>query len=48
MNHIAQSRIRPEIGQKQFVQDTGTRNAIYMIKVLSEQAVQVHGNQYQC
>ena len=38
----AQSRIRPERGKEQrgFVQDAGTRNAIFMIRMSSERAIE--------
>ncbi|MGX9987587.1 reverse transcriptase domain-containing protein [Soonwooa purpurea] len=46
----ARSRIRPEIGQEQcgFVKDTGTRNAIFMLRILSERAIQVQKKLYLC
>ena len=46
----ARSRIRPEIGQEQcgFVKDTGTRNALFMIRMLSERAIQMQKNVYMC
>lgn len=44
------SRIRPEIGQEQcgFVKDTGTRNMIFMLKMLSGSAIQTQKNVYLC
>lgn len=41
-------RIRPEIGQepRSFVQDTGTKNAIFMIGMQSEQTVQIKNDLY--
>lgn len=46
----ALGRIRSEIKQKQdsLVQDTGTRNAIFIIRILSEWAVQVYKDLYLC
>ena len=36
------SRIRSEIGKEQcgFVEDTGTRNAIFMVRMISERAIE--------
>ena len=36
-------RIKPEIGEGQcdFVENTGTRNAIFMVHVLSERAIEM-------
>ena len=38
------SRIRPEIGIEQcgFVEDTGKRNAIFMVRMVSERAIEKH------
>ena len=39
----ARSRIMPEIGEEQcgFVQDAGTRNAIFMLRTMSERAIEM-------
>ena len=44
------SRIRPEIGIEQcgFVQDTGTRNAIFMVRIISERAIEKHRDVCMC
>ena len=44
------SRIRPEIGKKQcgFMQDTGTRNAIVMVRMLSERVILMRKDIYMC
>ena len=46
----ARSRIRPEIGKEQcgFVQDAGTRNAIFMIRMLSERAIEMQKDLHLC
>ena len=44
------SRIRPEFGIEQcgFVEDTGMRNAIFMVRMISERAVEKQKNVYMC
>ena len=44
------SRIRPEIGIEQcgFVEDTGTRNAIFMVRMISERAIEKQRDVYMC
>ena len=39
----ARSRIRPEIGREQcgFVEDSGTRNSIFMVRMISERAIEM-------
>ena len=46
----ARKVIRPEIGREQFgfVQDAGTRNAIFIIRMMSERAIQMQRNMYLC
>ncbi|XP_042870688.1 uncharacterized protein LOC122252328 [Penaeus japonicus] len=46
----ARSRIRPEIGNVQygFVQDAGTRNAIWMVRMLSERAIEMQKDLFMC
>ena len=46
----ARSRIRQEIGKKQFgfVQDTGTRNAIIILRMLPERAIEMQKDLYVC
>ena len=46
----ARSRIKPEIGKEQcgFVDDAGTRNAIWMIRMLSERAIEMQKDLYMC
>ena len=46
----ARSRIRLEIGKEQcgFVQDAGTRNAIFMIRMLSERAIEMQKDLHLC
>ena len=42
------SRARPEVGIKQcgFVEDAGTRNAIWMLRMLSERAIEIQRDVY--
>jgi hypothetical protein len=44
------NKIRPEIAEVQcrFVKDSGTRNAIYIIRTLFERTIEVKINQYLC
>ena len=44
------NKIKPEIGQEQcgFVKDSGTRNAIFMIRMLSERAIEMQRDVYMC
>ena len=46
----ARCRIRPEIGKEQFgfVQDAGTRNAIFVLRMLSERAIEMQKDLYIC
>ncbi|XP_042883267.1 uncharacterized protein LOC122260182 [Penaeus japonicus] len=46
----ARSRIRPEIGNVQygFVQDAGPRNAIWMVRMLSERAIEMQKDLFMC
>ena len=46
----ARSRIKPEIGKEQFgfVQDAGTRNAIFILRMLSERAIEMQKDLYVC
>jgi len=46
----AQRKIRREIGKEQcgFMEDTGTRNAIFMIRMLAERAIEMQGDLYLC
>ena len=46
----ARKRIKPEIGEEQcgFVENTGTRNAIFMVHVLSERAIEMQKDVYMC
>ena len=46
----AQNRITPEIGKQQcsFVRDAGTRNAIFMIRMLSEGAIEMQKDVFIC
>ena len=46
----ARSRIMPEIGEEQcgFVQDAGTRNAISMLRTMSERAIEMQKDLYIC
>ena len=46
----ARSRIRPEIGKEQcgFVQDAGKRNAIFIIRILSERAIEMQKDLFLC
>lgn len=49
MNRM-RSRIKPEIVQEQcdFFKDTGTRNAIFIIRIISERAVQIQKDLHSC
>lgn len=49
MNRV-RSRIKPAIGQEQcgFVKDIGTRNAIFMLRILSERAIKTQKYVYLC
>ena len=44
------SRIRPETEVEQcgFVEDTGTRNAIFMVRMISERTIEKQGDVYMC
>ena len=44
------NRIRPEIGREQFgfVEDAGTRNAIFVFRVITERAVEMQKDIYMC
>ena len=44
------SRIWPEIGREQFgfVEDAGTRNAIFVLRVITEKAVEMQKDIYMC
>ena len=44
------SRIQPEIGREQFgfVEDAGTRNAIFVLRVITERAVEMQKDIYMC
>ena len=44
------SRIRPEIRKDQcgFVQDAGTRNAIFIVRMISELAIEMQKDLYLC
>ena len=46
----ARGKIRPEIGKEMFgfFQDDGTRNAIFVKRMLSERATDMQRNQYAC
>ena len=46
----AKNRIDPEIPQEQcgFTEDTGTRNAIFMLRMLSERAIEMQRDVYIC
>ena len=46
----ARNRIIPEIGKEQcgFIQDSGTRNAIFMMRMLSERAIEMQKHIYVC
>ncbi len=46
----ARKRTKPEIAEEQcgFVKDTGTRNAILMIRMLSERAIEMQKDLYMC
>ncbi|MCH9665805.1 MAG: hypothetical protein K0U41_08180 [Gammaproteobacteria bacterium] len=46
----ARNKIRPEIGEQQygFVQDAATRNAIFMVRMLSERAIEMQKDLYIC
>ena len=46
----AQKRIKPEIGEEQcgFIENTGTRNAIFMVHMLSERAIEMQKDVYMC
>ena len=46
----ARSRITPEIGIEQFgfVEDTGTRNAIFVLRVITERAVEMQKDVFMC
>jgi len=46
----AQRKIRREIGKEQcgFMEDTGTRNAIFMIRMLADRAIEMQGDLYLC
>ncbi len=46
----ARSRIKPEIGQEQcgFVKDSGTRNAIFILRMLTERAIEMQKDLYIC
>ncbi|XP_047494947.1 uncharacterized protein LOC125043038 [Penaeus chinensis] len=46
----SRSRTRPEIGKEQcgFVEDAGTRNAIWMVRMLSERAIEMQRDLYLC
>ena len=44
------SRIRPDIGREQFgfVEDAGTRNSIFVLRVITERAVEMQKDIYMC
>ena len=44
------NKITPEIAEEQcgFVKDNGTRNAIYMLRTLTERAIEIQRNLYLC
>ena len=46
----ARSRITPEIGMEQFgfVEDSGTRNAIFVIRMITERAVEMQKDVFMC
>ena len=46
----ARSRIKPEIGKEQFgfVEDAGTRNAIYVLRMITERAVEMQKDVFMC
>ena len=46
----ARSKINPEIGEQHcgFVEDAGTRNAIFMVRMLSERAIKMQKELYMC
>ena len=46
----ARCKIRPEIGREQcgFVEDSGTRNAIFMVRMISERAIEMQKDVYMC
>lgn len=46
----ARSKLKPEIGKEQcgFMEDTGTRNAIFMLRMLSERAIGMQREVYVC
>ncbi|XP_071944773.1 uncharacterized protein [Antedon mediterranea] len=46
----ARSRLKPEIGSEQygFVKDSGTRNAIFVIRMITERAVEMQRKMYTC
>ena len=46
----ARSKIRPEIGKEQFgfVEDAGTRNAIFVLRMISERAIEMKKDLYIC
>ena len=46
----ARSRITPEIGKQQFgfVKDAGTRNAIFVLKIMTERAIEMQKDVYIC
>ena len=44
------NKITPEIAEEQcgFVKDKGTRNAIYMLRTLTERAIEIQRDLYLC
>ena len=46
----ARNKIRPEIGKEQFgfVEDAGTRNAIFVLRMISERAIEMKKDLYIC
>jgi len=46
----ARSKIKPEIGKEQFgfVKDAGTKNAIFVLRILSERAIEMQKDLYVC
>ena len=46
----ARSKITPEIGREQFgfVQDAGTRNAIFVLRAITERAIEMQKDVYMC
>ena len=46
----ARNKIRPDMGKEQFgiIQDAGTRNAPFALKILSERAIEMQKDLYVC